>query len=62
MLVLSRKPGQSLQIGPDIKIIILEPRGHIMRVGIEAPPEVHIARSELLTKENPVPKGRKTND
>jgi len=48
MLVLSRKLGEKIHIGPDITITIVDiDRGKI-RLGIEAPREVPIFRDELL--------------
>lgn len=55
MLVLTRKKGQSLNIGDDVKIVLLEVSGDSVRIGIEAPPEVAIYRSEVyqtLQQEN----------
>lgn len=48
MLVLSRKFDQSIQIGETIKITVLRIGATSVRVGIEAPPELKIFRSELL--------------
>lgn len=47
MLVLTRKPGQTLRIGDDIIIKIIDVRGDGIRVGIEAPQEVRIQRGEV---------------
>ena len=47
MLVLSRKPGQKLQIGDNITITVLEVHGHVLRLGIEAPQDVRVLRAEL---------------
>ncbi len=47
MLVLSRQPGESIQLGDDVEITILEVRGSIVKIGIDAPKEVSIYRSEL---------------
>ena len=47
MLVLSRQPGESIQLGDDVEITILEVRGSIVKIGIDAPQEVSIYRSEL---------------
>ena len=47
MLVLSRQPGESVQLGGDVEITILEVRGSIVKIGIDAPQEVSIYRSEL---------------
>ncbi len=55
MLVLARKKGQSIMIGPDIKILVVEVTGETVRLGIEAPAEMDIFREELyldLQKEN----------
>lgn len=46
MLILTRKPGESIYIG-DIKVTIVEIKGHQIRVGIDAPPEVRIYREEI---------------
>lgn len=48
MLVLSRKPGESIAIGPDIEIHCVEVRGDVVRLGIVAPRSVKIWRKELL--------------
>jgi carbon storage regulator len=50
MLVLSRKPGQSVVIDRQITIRVIEVRGDRVRIGIEAPREVPVHRSELLER------------
>jgi len=47
MLVLSRKAGESIQIDGQVKITIVTVSGNRVKVGIEAPEEVQILRSEL---------------
>ena len=47
MLILTRKTGQGFTIGDDIEITITEVSGDKVRVGINAPREVKILRSEL---------------
>lgn len=47
MLVISRRDGESLHIGPDIQVRILSVRGNQVRIGIEAPKELAVYRSEL---------------
>lgn len=47
MLVLGRKPNETIHIGPDITITILQTRPDRTRIGIEAPPELLILRGEL---------------
>lgn len=48
MLVLSRKANETIQIGDDITIKIIETKGDTVRIGIEAPKSVDIVRGELL--------------
>lgn len=48
MLVLTRKPGQTLRIGDDIVIKVVEVRGEGIRIGIEAPRDVNIQRGEVV--------------
>ena len=48
MLVLSRRAGESVVIGDDVTVTILEVRGDIVRVGIDAPRSVAVHRAELL--------------
>ena len=48
MLVLSRKEGESITIEGGITVTVLSQQGENVRLGIEAPPETRIMRSELL--------------
>jgi carbon storage regulator len=51
MLMLSRKHGESILIGNDIKITFYESSNrHQIRVGIEAPRNINIVRTELLNR------------
>ncbi len=47
MLVLSRKVGETIQIGTDITLTINRVSGGRVQIGIEAPREVAIRRGEL---------------
>ena len=47
MLVLSRRVGESIVIGDDITVTVLEVRGDVVRVGIGAPRHVAVHREEL---------------
>ena len=51
MLVLSRSSGESLFIGDNIKITVLRVNGRKVKIGIEAPKDVIVLRSELKNKE-----------
>ena len=48
MLVLSRRVGESVVVGEDVTITVLEVRGDVVRVGIQAPRSVAVNRAELL--------------
>ena len=48
MLVLSRRVGESVVVGDDVTITVLEVRGDVVRVGIDAPRSVSVHRAELL--------------
>ena len=50
MLVLSRKPGQSILIGDNIEIQIIEVQGDQIRIGISAPRDISIVRKELIAE------------
>lgn len=47
MLVLSRKSGERLVIGPNIIVTVLEVRGNVVKLGCEAPLNVPIHREEV---------------
>jgi len=48
MLILSRRPGESLVLDGGIRIDILSSDGRTVRIGIEAPPSVRILRGEIV--------------
>ncbi len=54
MLTLTRKVGDKIEVGDEIIIVVKEIRGNQVRIGVEAPKDVRIVRSEA--KENPSPK------
>jgi carbon storage regulator len=47
MLVLTRKSNQSIMIGDDIEVSILSVMGDKVRIGIQAPQEVPVFRTEI---------------
>ena len=51
MLILTRRPNESIIIDNDIKIKILGVRNNQIRIGFEAPDDVVIVREELLEKD-----------
>lgn len=50
MLVLSRKPMQRIHIGDSVVITLIEIRGNKVRIGIDAPKDIHVLRGELQDK------------
>jgi carbon storage regulator len=47
MLVLTRKPNQSIIIGDDIEVTVLSTTGANVRIGIQAPRDIPIFRKEI---------------
>ena len=50
MLALSRKQGESIVIGNNIEITVLEAKGDQVKIGISAPKEVPIYRKEIYAQ------------
>lgn len=50
MLVLTRKSGEMIAIGDEIKIHIQEIRGNQVKIGIVAPPNVAVHREEVYLR------------
>lgn len=50
MLVLTRKSGESLYIGDDIVITVIDVRKGQVKIGVEAPKSIKVYRKELLEK------------
>ena len=55
MLILSRKLDESVYVGNDIVIKVVKIKGNVVGLGIEAPTNVKIMRSELLAREPQTP-------
>ncbi len=62
MLVLTRKLGASITIDDTIHVTVLEVRGNQVRLGIEAPAEVRVRRSELSQDAAPSSPSAATTD
>jgi len=55
MLVLTRRPGQSIMIGNDVTVTVLEIRNDHVRIGVAAPRSVQVHREEIyeqIAREN----------
>lgn len=50
MLVLTRKSGEGIRIGDDVKVIILEVRDNQIKIGIDAPRDKSVHREEIYQR------------
>ncbi|MBW1916810.1 MAG: carbon storage regulator CsrA [Deltaproteobacteria bacterium] len=50
MLIFTRKIGETIRIGDNIRIRVVEIKGKQVRIGIEAPPNVVVHREEIYLK------------
>lgn len=48
MLILTRREDEAIQIGEDIRIVVVRTQSGQVKLGIEAPPDMQVAREELL--------------
>ena len=48
MMIVTLRPGEAIQIGPDVRVAAIEVKsGGSARIGVEAPRHVKVLRSEL---------------
>jgi carbon storage regulator len=47
MLVLTRRPGESIVVGENIVVTVIEIKGGQVRIGVDAPREVDVYREEI---------------
>ena len=52
MLILTRRVGESIRIGPDITVTVQEIKGLQVRIGISAPKNVAVHRQEVFERMN----------
>ena len=50
MLILTRKVGESLLIGDDISLTILNVRGNQVKIGVKAPKDISVHREEIYQR------------
>ena len=52
MLILSRRPGESLVIGDDVTVTVVAIKGNQVRIGVNAPKNVRVDREEIRARIN----------
>jgi carbon storage regulator len=50
VLILTRRPGETLVLGPSIRVTVVGIRGHQVRIGVDAPTSVRVHREELYNR------------
>ena len=50
MLLLTRRPGETIRIGSDVVVTVLGVNGQQVRLGIEAPRDVTVHREEVYAR------------
>ena len=50
MLILTRRPGESVKIGDDVTVTVLGVKGDQARLGFTAPPDVAVHREEVYDR------------
>jgi carbon storage regulator len=50
MLVITRKPGERITIGDNVVVTVIEVRGSLVKLGVEAPKCISIHRQEIYDR------------
>ncbi|MGK0500181.1 MAG: carbon storage regulator [Oceanicoccus sp.] len=50
MLILTRRIGETIVIGDEVKLTVLEVKGNQVRIGIQAPRDVEVHREEIYQR------------
>lgn len=50
MLILTRRPSETILIGPDIQVVVLGVKGNQVRLGVIAPKEIVVHREEVAER------------
>ncbi|KGD63399.1 carbon storage regulator [Alcanivorax nanhaiticus] len=52
MLILTRRIGETLMVGDDVKVTVLGVNGNQVRIGVDAPKNVEVHREEIYQRIN----------
>lgn len=52
MLILTRRVGETIMIGPDVAVTVMQIKQHAVRIGIEAPADVSVDREEIRERKD----------
>lgn len=52
MLILTRRVGESINIGPDVKVTVLGVKGNQVRIGVAAPKSCSVDREEIRVRKD----------
>ena len=50
MLILSRRVGETIMVGDEVEVTVLEINGNQVKIGIEAPKEIAVHREEIYER------------
>jgi carbon storage regulator len=50
MLILTRRVGETLMVGNDVKVVVLGVKGNQVRIGVDAPKDVEVHREEIYER------------
>jgi len=50
MLILTRRTGETITIGPDVRVTVLGVKGNQVRIGVDAPRKIDVHREEVAER------------
>ena len=50
VLILTRKVGESIMLGDQVRVVVVDVKGHQVRIGVDAPREMKVYRGEIFDK------------